>query len=267
MRIVSVGECTIDNYLNHEKQFIGGISLNFAVNAKQSGAQTVSLVSRIGDDHDARILQRLASEGIDASHVCVSHGRTAMQKIELQANGERIFPAGGYDPGVLKDYRLSENDIAFIKSHDVLASAFFKQVEPVFKQAISAFDGWRGVDFLDLSDYNRDLGILEIYCSRLQVAFLSGDAKIVEPLSALSRETACVIVATLGPAGSIAFVKGESVHQPAVRIETPVDSTGCGDAFQAAFTVSYWRDLDIRKALAAGALQAARVLQHMGAIG
>jgi len=61
-------------------------------------------------------------------------------------------------------------------------------------------------------------------------------------------------------------MKGQSLQQPAVPVELPVDSTGCGDAFQSAFTVSYWRDHDVRRALRCGAEQAARVIQHLGAV-
>ena len=53
--------------------------------------------------------------------------------------------------------------------------------------------------------------------------------------------------------------------QPAVDVKKIVDTTGCGDAFQAAFTVSYFKDGDIRKALKAAAQQAAKVIQHYGA--
>ena len=99
MRLVSIGECTIDSYRELQKEFVGGISLNFAVNAKRCGADSVSLISRIGTDHNARILKKLAEEGVDSSCVTVTQGNTARQEI-IVADGERIFPPGGYDSGV-----------------------------------------------------------------------------------------------------------------------------------------------------------------------
>jgi fructoselysine 6-kinase len=53
--------------------------------------------------------------------------------------------------------------------------------------------------------------------------------------------------------------------QAAIQVDNPVDSTGCGDAFQAAFTVNYFRDGIVAAALHQGAIQAARVLNHFGA--
>jgi fructoselysine 6-kinase len=266
LKLVSIGECTIDDYLEQQREFVGGISLNFAINAKRCGADHVSLDSRIGNDRDSQILQKLVGESIDCSHVRVVDGNTARQNIFL-SDGERIFPAGGYDPGVLEGFTLDQEDLQFVKKHNVIASALFKQVEASFYQAIQAepFDGWVVADFLDLADYNFDTRMIELNIERLKIAFISGNRDMVERLRPLSRASNCLIVITLGADGSVALNHGESVHQPAIPTSKVVDSTGCGDAFQAAFTVSYWRSGDPRAALESGAQQAAKVIQHLGA--
>jgi fructoselysine 6-kinase len=266
LRIVSVGESTIDHYLDIGKQFVGGISLNFAVNCKRTGAEDVSLVSRIGTDHGARLLEKLKQEGIDASRVTTKQGETARQDITLTKDGERIFPTGGYHPGVLNDYRMNRSELQFIQSHDIIASAMFRQVEPLFFQVMELpeYPGWRVADFLDLSDYDGNMKVVEGSHEKLRIAFVSGAQEIVEKLRPLSRSSNCIIVITLGADGSVALVKGEPTYQPSVATANILDSTGCGDAFQAAFTVSYWRDRDIGKGLVSGAQQAARVLQHYG---
>jgi fructoselysine 6-kinase len=268
LRVVSVGECTTDHYLDLKKQFVGGISLNFAVNCRRSGAESVSLVSRIGNDHSTVILQKLEHEGIDVTHVSIKTGETARQNIVLTASGERIFPPGGYQIGVLDGYHLNEADLRFVQQHNVLTSALFQQVEPLFRQVMESllFEGWRIADFLDLSDYSKDIGVIERLHERLKIAFISGGQELMERLRPLSRVTQCLIVITLGAEGSIALVKGEPLYQPPLKVTNVVDSTGCGDAFQAGFTVSYWREDDVRRALQFGARQAARVLQHYGAI-
>jgi fructoselysine 6-kinase len=268
LRVVSVGESTIDHYLDLGKEFVGGISLNFAVNSKRVGAEVASLVSRIGTDHDSRIFQKLKTEGIDASHVTVKPGETARQEIRLTREGDRIFPPGGYHPGILDGYRLDDSTLQFIQSHNIVASAMFLQLEPVFLQVMNLRQhrGWLVADFLDLSDYGGDLNIVKDFHERLRIAFVSGHQEIMENLRPLSRSSNCIIVVTLGPRGSVALVKGEPTYQPSVATVDVLDSTGCGDAFQAAFTVSYWRDRDVAKALLSGAQQASRVLHHYGAI-
>jgi fructoselysine 6-kinase len=267
LNIVSIGECTIDDYLQQQHQFVGGISLNFAINAKRSGADQVSLVSRIGNDRHTQILQKLQNEGIDSSHVSVVDGKTARQHIILN-DGERIFPSGGYQPGVLEGFTLDQDDLQFVKKHNVIVSALFKQVEPLFYQLmkVSPVDTWLVADFLDLSDYKHDTRVVELSLERLKIAFISGNYELVERLLSLSRDSNCLIVITMGAEGSIALIQGEPIHQKAIRVLDAVDSTGCGDAFQAAFTVSYWRDRDPRSALLCGAQQAAKVIQHLGAV-
>ena len=266
--IVSIGECTIDHYLDLQKRYVGGISLNFAVQCKRSGAENVSLITRIGKDDGDKILQTLQRENVDASQVKKQNGATARQNIVLTPAGERIFPEGGYDPGVLANFQLSESEIQFVKSHSIVASPLFQQLEPLFRQVISLpFDGWRVVDFLDLADYKKDLSVVEQLADRLTIAFISGDHELVEKLRPLSQGTNCLIVVTLGREGSAALIKGEPIFQPSLKVANIVDSTGCGDAFQAAFTVSYWRQRNVQRALESGARQAATVLQHYGAIG
>lgn len=268
LRIVSIGECTIDRYLDVGRDFVGGIALNFAVQSRRAGADAVSLVSCVGTDHGARILEKLRHEGVDASCVRIQEGSTARQDITVVANGERIFPTGGYHLGVLDGFRLEASDYAVIQQHDALACALFRQVEPLFAQTITqvAFDGARVADFLDLADFDGDIGMVERYLRWLTVAFISGSHALVEQLRPLSRRADRTIVVTLGAEGSVALVRGEPLYQPALPVAQKVDSTGCGDAFQAAFTVSYLRDGDVALALRHGAQQAAHVLQHLGAI-
>jgi sugar/nucleoside kinase (ribokinase family) len=62
-----------------------------------------------------------------------------------------------------------------------------------------------------------------------------------------------LIVLTLGKSGSMAFHNGRVYNQPALEIEKVIDTTGCGDAFQAAFTAEYYISGDIDAALLCGA--------------
>jgi fructoselysine 6-kinase len=267
LRIVSIGECTIDHYIDLKQEYVGGISLNFAVNCKRSGAEHVSFISRIGKDSGNKILQALERENVDSTHVKTVEGTTARQNITLTSTGERIFPEGGYQPGVLENFQLTENEIQYVQSHNLLASPMFQQLEPLFRQMMSLpFDGWRVADFLDLSDYKQDINMVEQFIEKLTIAFISGDYEMLEKLRPLSRTTQCLIVITSGAGGSAALIKGEPVFQPPFKVDEIVDSTGCGDAFQAAFTVSYWREKNVQRALEFGARQAASVLQHYGAI-
>ena len=127
MKIVSVGEITIDHYLRQNLSFVGGISLNFAVHAKRSGAENVSLVSCVGSGPEgAWVLDTLAREQVDSSHVAVLEGKTAECTVEVYDDAERIFPVGGYRANVLNRLHLADDIKTFIGQHDVLVTLYVR---------------------------------------------------------------------------------------------------------------------------------------------
>ena len=276
MKLISIGETTIDHYRQQDLFYVGGISLNFAVHAKRSGADVVSLVSCVGNRTvDASIFERLAAEGVDASHVAVLGGKTAACAIDVSENGDRVFPAGAYRENVLSQLRLTDDIKGFINQHDIVVTLFdgtrpsslLMQLTDIPKNRMK----WV-IDFGDWSNGRRKEVPADLY-SQLDLAFFSGDMGTLEYLLPLSEKCNCQFVLTMGAQGSVAIVgKGARlISQPALPVEAIVDSTGCGDAFQGAFTVNYFRhqtlsrDQRLAQALKAGAQQAAAVLQHFGA--
>ncbi len=270
MRIAAVGECTLDRYPDLGVERVGGISLNFAVNAQREGATQVALVSCTGSDAGAAaVRQKLSAEGIDAQHLHSLAGATATQEIRLLAGGERVFPQGGYHPGVLADFRLSDADLALLRTVDAIAIPIFRQIEHLAHAVLRRPGGHalRVADLLDGADLGPDLAGLDPLLEAFDLLFVSGDEAIVERLRERSRASRSVIVVTQGAMGSSALVRGTRTSVPAtpVPLAECLDTTGCGDAFQAAFTVEYLRSRRIEPALCAGARRAALVIRHLGA--
>lgn len=273
MKIAAVGECTRDLYVEGGVSRVGGISLNFAVQARRSlgPAGEVALVSCTGADAagDA-VREALGRAGVDLSYLHTRPGPTAVQRIHLRSGGERHFPDGGYDPGVLSDFCLGPDDLAFIATCDVVVAPCFRQVEHLFHPAMhAARPGARRVaDLLDGADLGADLAGIDALLGLLELAFISGDDQTVSCLLPRSRLAGTLIVVTHGADGSSALVDGHRVSVPAVPVPVGerVDTTGCGDAFQAAFTVEYLTHGDAVAALHAGSEAAAAVIRHLGAI-
>lgn len=278
MKIVSIGEITVDHYPELSRSFVGGISLNFAVHAKRCGATAVSLISRIGTDDNGRfVLNKLSQEKIDASHVTILEGKTATCAILIRDAGERIFPEGGYHPNVLTNLKLNPSELRFIQQHDILVARYdHSQPDPFFDQIMGEldFNGKRVVDFGDWADFDGDVAVMLNTLGKLDLAFISGNQETIETLRSISRQIDTVIVVTLGAAGSVALVNGSPsrrsggrIHpQPAIPVPNPLDTTGCGDAFQAAFTVAYFQTGNITQALTQGATLAAEIIQQYGAL-
>jgi len=271
MRIVAVGECTRDRYAAIGVDRVGGISLNFAVHARGCGVHEVALVSCTGsDDWGPEVRATLARAGVDATHVHTREGETASQLIELGVDGERRFPPGGYNPGVLSAFALDPDDLAFIAGHDVVAIPYFRQIAHLFDPAMrAAGPGARRVaDLLDGEDLGPDLAGIDAVLDRLDLAFISGGDDTVERLLPRSARTRTLMVVTHGPRGASALVGGRRLFEPAtdVPVNERIDTTGCGDAFQAAFTVAWVSGGAIQESLRAGAQRAAGVVRHLGAI-
>ena len=270
MHIAAVGECTIDRYLERGTECVGGISLNFAVHALRAGASSASIVSCTGDDGaGARVRAALAREGIDATHVATHAGRTASQQVSLAAGGERIFPPGGYDEGVLADFRLDAAAMAMLRTADVIAIPYFRQLVPLVSPVIALRDvrALRVADLLDGADLGDGTAVLDALLESLDVLFLSAPERVAEQLLPRTRGRRSVLVVTHGARGSTALVNGSATFAAAEPVPPAecVDSTGCGDAYQAAFSVHFARHRDIAAAMRAGAARAARVIRHLGA--
>jgi fructoselysine 6-kinase len=286
VKIVSIGEVTLDHYLINVtldqwlkvdptspvldtpvETHIGGISLNFAIHAKRCGATQVSLISRVNEKDMAQLRSTLSYEGVDHNHVYGSATPTAHQHIILTPSGERIFPSGGYGEGCMAGFRLNPSDIQFAQMHDIIASPLFRQSQHLFDDVIHMpFSGWRVADFLDLADFDDPIELFKHYLPHLNIAFVGGNASLIPALKPLSTQFSTTpIVITLGAQGSVALLNGQVHEQSAVSVAKVVDTTGCGDAFQAAFTTLYFETHHLHRALFSGAHQAATVAQYRGA--
>ena len=269
MNIVSIGESAADFFPLIKQTLAGGISLNFAVQARRSGADNVALVSAVGRDKNGRlILDKLAREGIDASHVTIVDGRSACCEIVIRPGGERYFPPNSYHQNCMANFALTAEDLAFVRQHDIAVSRYDQAYAPTYFDQVMldpVYTGRRTADFGDWFDYDGDIARIFPYFEPVDLAFISGTEQTMAALTPVAEAAQTLLVVTRGQEGSSALFRGRRYDQPAVPVKKIIDTTGAGDAFQAAFTVAYFRTGDISQALEAGARQAAKTLQHVGA--
>jgi fructoselysine 6-kinase len=118
------------------------------------------------------------------------------------------------------------------------------------------------IDFLDY----HSLEYIESFIDKIDITFLSAREEMLDDLEGLSFKSGKMIVATLGANGSLAFYENKRYYQEAYKVETIVDTTGCGDAFQAAFVVEWYKTRNIKSALFRGAATASKVLMFFGGV-
>lgn len=269
LRVVCIGDCGVDRYVNLGLDRAGGITLNVAVNAVACFAETaeITVVTALGQDAEAEVvLGALRHTGI-ACRVARLEGRTPVQYIERQASGERRFLR--YDEGVMSHYRPGIAEQRLIAEADLIVTNVFRQVRAFFDAVMAASPaGLRFVDFLDLADWNDGPDFVASCVDRFdigQCGLRPDDEVTIARLESLAREHGKLLIVTLGPDGSLALGGPERLRCPAERVPKVVDTTGAGDAFAAGFLATYARTRDVADSLRAGSRRAARVVQRLGA--
>jgi sugar/nucleoside kinase (ribokinase family) len=259
MRIVAFSTFVVDYYPRYKVKRVGGNSANFAVECARHG-NDVSVVGAVGTEETGDfIVEHLNKHGVDTSHLHRVNGHSATNSLLHDENGDRYSPAGAWKGGVYEEFILSAEDWDFVNSFDLLATTslgpnfpdIFKQLDAHVKLVI---------DFMHTADWE----LWQKHHPRIDLAFFSGGSELLDPARHLAEKYGKPIIVTMGAQGSRAFFGKRDYHHPAPVVEKIVDTTGCGDVFQAAFSLSWFKDHDLEKALEAGTQAAAGILGVLG---
>lgn len=248
MKVACFTVAALDYFPQQNEHFAGGNSLNQAVRLKQMGHDT-AFVGALGmDEAGDRIMELLRAESVDCSHTHRLEGKTATNRILNDESGERFGIDDAWSGGVYETFKLNEEDWQFLAGFDVWVT---HANNPNFREALKRKPRhiFMGVDFLHFKEY----GLLEDSLDILNVAYFGGTPDMADDLSRLANGRKGIVVLTLGAEGSRAFVDDKVYRQTALPVEKVIDTTGCGDAFQAAFTMEYYKSRNVTAALLAGA--------------
>jgi fructoselysine 6-kinase len=268
MRITAVGDCGVDRYLDLGRDRPGGITLNFAANARRlfPAGDAVGVVTALGTDREAGLVRRAIAElGLEA---CIAdrEGTTSIQYIDRHPSGEKIFVR--YEQGVLGRYRLGVRERDVIAGSDVLMAVVYAQIEGFFDSVMeSPSPGLRAVDFGDLC-VTGGVDIVERYREAFHLGFFglsARDQTLIDALETRARRQRQLFVVTLGRVGSLALGGERRLSCPEVEVAPVVDTTGAGDTFAAGFLREYCASRDVVRSLARGAEEAAASVQRVGA--
>lgn len=262
MKITALTSCCVDFFPEQHQVYVGGNSLNFATQCKNSGKDDVSVIGGIGDDsHGKLIFDHLDSVQINRNHLYMINAPTASNKIFINEFGDRYFKADSWQGGAFDEFRLSEADWKLVQASDLIA---MPGGDPNLKDLLSKrhSDQLVVIDFLDYLP----LDFIENQINDIDIVFLSGKEDSLVKLQALATNYRKIVVTTLGAKGSIAFHNGSIYKQQAIEVEKIIDTTGCGDAFQAAFCTTWLETKDIPGALQAGAEASSKILAFEGGV-
>ena len=176
--------------------------------------------------------------------------------------GERVF--GDYEAGVLEDYTLSEEDMDFIQTHDMVVCDLWGKVEGQF-QALKA----RGIPTaFDCATRPEDEAsqIAMPYTDYLFYSSDDGDTPVLrDQMKGYHSRGPKLVIALLGEHGSLCY-DGTKFHKfGIVPCEHVVDSMGAGDSYIAGFLYGIVEGMTIDEAMRKGAANATETLKYFGA--
>ncbi|MDV2884169.1 aminoimidazole riboside kinase [Alkalihalophilus pseudofirmus] len=252
--IISLGEALID-FIPLDKENItyqkspGGAPANVAVAAAKLGAKS-TFVGKVGQDVLGEFLKEtLQSHGVDVtSMILTEEARTGVVFVTLDESGERNF-SFYIDPSADRFLSIDNLDSELFTGHNVLHYGSISMIsEPSRSATLQAVKMAKEQNMIVSYDPNLRLGLWpsekdarETISSMLKEAsivkisdeeltFLTGETELEAGIKKLSKYNIPVLLVTYGSKGSYVHVDNETIHVPAMKVET-VDTTGAGDAF------------------------------------
>lgn len=284
MRLAVIGDIAWDIFIRPEHDLVpgsdvfgtvdvmpGGAAANVAVWAHRLGL-SVTLRGKIGDDTLGQVMQtHLRTEGV-ASHLqVVPGGFTTRVGVLVSADGEHSFVIDHtkvlrFGAGDVPVSVLDDASALFFNGYDIYLARSTAFLQPVLAEARR-----RGVpvifdpsSFALIRQYGPERLLEEV--GPLDVLIANEDeARVLAPSEGLHalRRHARLLVVKQGASGAAAMDDSGWSREPALPI-TVVDTTGAGDAFDAAFLAEWLVSREVAAALRAGNELGGHVAAHMG---
>jgi len=254
---------------------VGGQAANVATNLARMGVP-VQLVARIGDDALGRVASAfLEQSGVRFPGAPVAGERTGALAVLVDADGQRtMFPQVGanarLDAAFVRRYWPEELRALFVSGYALLRPA----TRPAARWAMEKARRSGAVVAVDPASYGpiEDAGAESVLAwmdpagivlpNRDEARVLTG-ADDPEIMLERLAERFPVVVLKLDKDGAMARAGGERCHVPAATLQV-VDTTGAGDAFDAAFLAAYLAGKPLADAVAAGVQASTAVIQRLG---
>ncbi len=248
----------------------GGNAANVAVGASRLGVKT-AIYTHLGDDLFGKaIVENFRKEKVDTSLIRVDEGTRSNANIVLSAQGDRTILS--YHEG--RDYCLpSKTTVEWLYFSSLAAKhgGFNEQLRAhivetgaklVFNPGSYQIKEGRKalaplLEVCEVLIVNRDEAtrLLEVDCA------VRGEKECLQRLCQLGPR---FVVVTDGPHGAYGFGEGGLCFQKAYPLGV-VERTGAGDAFSAGLVVALMRGKNLKEALRWGTVNAAFVVQKVGA--
>ena len=268
MKFLSIGDNSVDDYVELGRRFPGGQALDVAVYVNRISGFRADYMGVLGSDEGGDFLfDQIRREGLDTTGIIRVPGVNAVTTILIR-DGERVFAK--YVEGVQKDAKLPEDFAARLKNYDLIHYTVSGQMS-FGRERIPDLSKMRRISIS--CDFSNEFGpVTDELMPFLDYSFFSG-RRLVESgadpekkVRDLKTKTSGLVVMTLGKHGSVVYDGEKFYRGEAERVEV-ADTLGAGDAFIAAFLCARMRGARIEDSLKAGHHAAAPICRRLGAWG
>jgi len=262
VRVIGVGDNTVDKYLHLRMMYPGGNAVNVAALAHRYG-HTSSYLGWLGNDQYGDLLiSSLQDVGVDISYCRVIEGPNAHGEISL-VDGDRVF--GKSYPGITTKRELKENDLEFISQHLLTHTSIYSDIESELPK-LNAASSNLSFDFSD--DWSREY--LTKVLPWVNIAILSypdhTETETENLMAWVHKQGPEIVLITQGKRGATLFNGLRFFRQGIIKTEV-IDTLGAGDAFAARFLVEYLDRVPLEISLQRAARSAAETCSYYGAFG
>jgi adenosine kinase len=249
------------------RQEFGGCAANIAYSLRALGSD-VRVIGAIGRDGEP-YRSRLESLGVDCSGLLQREDCFTAQAFittDLDDNQITAFHPGAMNHAHEKAVVSDHNGLGIVSPNG--KTAMLTHAQQFHAQGIPfVFDPGQAMPIFEADELE---GLIR-QASWLAVNAYEGEMlsrKVGQPLEELSTwlkpHAQGGLIMTQGAAGATIIVDGQRRSQPAVAVSTPVDPTGCGDAFRAGLLHALSKGHSLKKAVSHGIVLGAIKVQSRG---
>jgi ribokinase len=285
--LVTIGDLNIDSLLMvphfpgeddevpiiKREQFAGGDAANIAVAASRLGLHT-ALIASVGKDADGRsLLKGMAREGVDTSGVQVHPGESTGSVISMvRKDGQRSMLSYR---GANQLLSIEPEQVAlFHQSRAIHLSDPLPGIVHLFVEAVGPGDRLISFDPGSITAARGLEAVLPLLrktkifmANKAEYILLTGKRKLNEAVDEIRSSGPQIAVVKLGRKGCAVITGNEYLSVPAYKVQVS-DSTGAGDAFDAAFLTGVLEEMSLsetaRFANAVGALATTQIGAQTG---
>lgn len=264
MKVLGFGDCCVDYYIEEQTAYPGGNAFNVAVFAKENGAGSGFLGTIGTDEIGTHIIACAQSKGVDISHCPIKEGVSGKAAVHI-IDGNRVFSNdyfnGEHGVGSLYPPMLSENDLKYMKTFDLIHGSCYAHIEDQFCR-LSHSGVLLSFDFSEEEKF-RTKDYLQQLCPILDFALFSCEHMTDEAIRTLAKEVLAMgckyVLATMGGRGQRLFSFSGEVFEGRAKQIQALDTMGAGDSFCAAMLTGLlkrgWRkNVPVTAAMAAASL-------------